>query len=70
MIKFEGCFSFPFTCGVRCAGEGLCALIDHGVHLEGGADVIPKSSSPSQFPQGNLTVRVNCGQEHFEFGAH
>ena len=40
-----------------CWGGFVC--LDHGVHLEGGADVIPKSSSSSQFPQGNLTVRVS-----------
>ena len=65
MIKFEGCFSFPFICVYEndgffrsevCWGGFVC--LDHGVHLEGSADVIPKSSSSSQFPQGNLTLRV------------
>ena len=37
---------------------GRVVCLDHGVHLEGGADVIPKSSSSSQFSQGNLTVQV------------
>ena len=52
-----------------CWGGFVC--LDHGVHLEGGADVIPKSSSSSQFPRGNLTVQVtDCGQEQFALGAH